>query len=537
VAEFADGSLPTRELRKIEKSWRQYRTYSVPQRIAGDFLTNQGRFARRPSRIPFCLFGGAGWGGKSHWLRSMAFEICMVYRDLGFPNVWGALYCDTYPNLLARHIVKFEDEFAGIGTVQDSTKRGLHVKFHGEGMGGVYLKNVVSSSNLGAGKGSQRGAEAAFILIDELTEFEQDQYAAIIYQARWGSDLPFFPRAHGTNPDGIGHGWVKRIFVPQYRDLEDPIFQAVGPENFLYVPAKKENNPAYTAMGDVINANMAMIKDPDVRRAREEGDWDLYANGRFWMWTEKLHTFRWEDLFHKFSIPTELTPLDFLRTCRRYGFEIWGSLDYGTSERSASAYYLHLVDPNGHPWTFGELIMVGDELEDQAVQIKDFERGLEIQGRYADPSIGGTTAEREDQRTRQERFGDEGLWFELGVRDRVEGASTIASLLYYERDDLGSIKRYPKWRVLKKYDGDAGFGCKDLITMIPELPRDKHNPEDVDKRDGKNHPYDSVRYFLHTRYSGGSAQEEPIAMYSAAWYRAVAEVNRRPNVRPSDRPW
>lgn len=497
---------------QIVQSWREYRTCSEKQILALDFLTNQGTFVDYNHKTPHVFFGGAAAGGKSHLARTASFELNSVLREKGFPNMWGVIYCDTMPNLRDRHIVKFQEEFSGFGEFKDTAIRGPHFSFFEEGLGGVYLRYV--------GENTRRGTEFAWIWGEELTEWQREWFEQVMYTARLGKNLPFFARGFNSNPDGPGHHWVKEIFVPEYRNLDDPYIRSVGSNQFLYVPALKTDNPIYgTDWGRVIDANLAVIRDDDIREARTTGSWEIYGSGRFPKFRREIHCFDWHELFEKHDLPTNLDPAEFLRYCHRHGFDIYASLDYGTSIHSISAYLLHLVDPYGRPWTFFELGMSGLELEEQAQKIHAAERGMIIRRRFADPAIGGRSAEREDQRTRQERFAAEGLWFELGVNDRVEGAATVASLLYWSRNDLGTFEREPQWRILRT-------GCPGLVKEIPNLARDKGNPEDVDKNQGRNHWYDSARYFLHTRFMGGNLPQAEIVEGSAAYWRALGE--RRP---------
>ncbi len=97
---------------EITTTWRDYRTCSPKQRLALDFLTRQGYFKNDEHRTRNLLYGGAGWGGKSHLLRTASYEILDVLRGLGFPNMWLTLYTNTYPNLADRHIRKYQDELA-----------------------------------------------------------------------------------------------------------------------------------------------------------------------------------------------------------------------------------------------------------------------------------------------------------------------------------------------------------------------------------------------------------------------------------------
>jgi len=513
------------------KSWRDYRTLSGKQRAALDFITRKGRAASIGGRRRYCLYGGAGWGGKSYLLRSAAFEIVMDLRDRGFPNQWVTIYTLDYPSLEDRHIRKLDTEFAGIGKFSDSNRYGLHMKFFGEGLGGVFFRNIDSGSNTGRGGGKRPGAESVGALIDEPTEMGYDDFVGINYVTRPGSlNLPYIPILMGANPDGIGHKWVKEIFHPKYRRLTWPIFNGKGAataEDFLFIQAKKEDNPAYEELKDQIDQIMSMIGDPDIRRAREDGSWDLYVSGRFSMWRDEVHKFRWEDLYEEHGIPHGMPPEEFIRECHFFGFKVYASFDYGTSDSSVSAYYLHLVGPDNHVWTFARLRMSGIELEDQADKIIEFEAkmGCHVTLRYADPALWGKD-KKKDALNRAERFRKLGLTFHAGDNSRVEGASTVAFMLSWTKTPDGRMARSPRWRI---HSGEAFWpGCPELCDQIPDLPRDPSEPEDVDPNDGKNHDYDSVRYFLHTRFKGGRATEKTLLTPgSPEWFREVAKLQKR----------
>lgn len=502
------------------RSWRDYRNLSAKQRVMMDFITNQGPFAKSKRTQMYGLYGGAGWGGKSYLLRSAAFELNMVLRDAGCPNRWGVLYCDTYDNLKDRHIGKFEEEMQGVGVIQDTMKRGLHFKFHGEGLGGVYLRNLDTHH-------SKRGSERAYALFDEITEVYYEQFANALYTIRPDSaKVPFIAVLGATNPDGVGHQWVKDIFHPRYRNLDHPFFRKRNPGDVFFVQALKQDNPAYAQQKEIIDAIMAGLSDEDIRAARDDGSWDLYASGRFNMFRESIHCFEWSDLYRQFGIPEDVPPEELVRNASGFGFKIYSSLDYATSMNAVSAYLAHLVDPKERLWTFGRLSMVGKQLESQAEEILEFEKGLSIERRYADPSINGKAAEDQSGLTRRSKFARLGLRFSLAINDRVEGASTCASLLYWKPHPNGvGLIVEPKARFLRR-QAHGRFGVPELIREIPNLPRDRHNPEDVDPQGGANHWYDSWRYMAHTRYRNIiKAIDKPVAG-SQAYYDQLARAQK-----------
>lgn len=514
-------------MERIE-SFRQYRTLSPKQRITLDFLFRMPPFDQTPHRQRFALYGGAGWGGKSYLLRTAAIETIWLLRDLGFPNKSVTIYTNTYPDLTDRHIRKFEEEFAGLGTIRETKVHGLHFQPAIPGVGVVYLRNIASDS--GAKMKSKRGAESVGAFVDELTELPSyEQFQAILYQTRPSSEnLPFIPVLAATNPDGPGHGWVKSVFLPQYRDVEHPFFNGRSVDQCLYVQAFKHDNPAYEMQKEIIDAILQGSTDPDIRRARDEGAWDLYATGRFPMFREGLHGFDDDDLMSKWGIPTNVSYQEMLRMAHELGFELFSSLDFGTSVDSCSSYQVHLVDPDQNVWTADMLSMSGLSIPDQAEAILHFESKMApIKRRYCDPSLQGRVAEDQSGLTRIDKFRRCGVKFVPAINDRKEGAATIEELLWFRRGDGGRPLSQPRWRIHK-------HRCRELLRQIGELPRDPRDPEDVDPMGGKWHHYDSARYGLHARFknSKGPDKSQMLVPGSFAWVRALANQKER-----SERKW
>jgi hypothetical protein len=457
----------------------------------------------------------------------------MDLRDRGYVNPWGVLYCSTYPLLRERHLNKFQREYRGMGVMKETRDEGLHFKWAGEGMGGVRFRNLGDDSDSGGGA---RGSENLFGLFDELTEFNYEAFSNALYTIRPDSSgVPYVAIGAATNPDGKGHGWVKKIFVPGYQDTDQPFFGngARSVDQVLYVPAKKEDNPAYVEQKEVVDAIMAGIEDPDIRAARESGSWDLYAGGRFPMFRMSVHGCSYEDLYDHYGIHRSIRFEDFLKNAQTWGFSVEGSLDYATSLLSVSAYLLHLIGPDNFVWTFARLKMIGLELERQAEEILKFEKmlGLSVDRRYADPAIWSKAAEDKRGPTRVTRFRDCGVRFKKASNNRVEGAATCASLLLYRADDQGRVLSPPRAHIFKR---DGVYGAPELLAEIPDLPRDPDNQEDVDPADGKWHWYDSWRYQLHTRLRGTVPKGKQIVEGSMAYYRLLAEMSRRRNAVEDD---
>lgn len=513
-------------------SWNDYRTSTDRQRLAIDFCLNRGHFSKDIFRRKFCLYGGAGYGGKSYLLRTAALEFAAFFAGCGVANPTGVLYCDTYENLKDRHIQKFMTEFQGFGVVSESQKYGLHLKFHEERFGVLLLRNIVDSSGAKQNRRTGRGAERLYALIDELTDLTYSQFGHVLYQVRPHTDgIPVSPILCGSNPDGIGHAWVKGVFIPKYRDPEIELNKVTDPRQFLFVQALKSDNPIYKQQREIIDANMAAIEDDDVRAARDSGSWDLYASGRFPMFSADVHGFTWPEFWMHLGIPETTDPCEFLENAAAFGCKISASLDYGTSPKSTSALGYHLVLPDRTCWTFATYGFSGMQLEEQGERILEIERNWEVDLRYCDPSMKAKAAEGSHGLNRIDRFNQMGIRFIPANNARVEGAATVAAMLRYSRSAAtGEFTQRPAWRI---HTGELGWpGARPLLKEIPSLARCKRNPEDVDANEGRNHWYDMARYKLHTHYRGGVLPKPEPAFGSLGWMMQRAEERQRQEKRP-----
>lgn len=464
-------------------NWRDQRKSTPKQRLFLDALTKQGSYSdlsrQKRGEPPLedrvnVLYGGAGYGGKSYALRTAAVELCGYFRDMGFPGQWGALFCDTFPNLKKRHLGKIAKELGHLGTIKNTQLRGLHFEFYDSTLGGFYLMNASDPESF-------KGAEFSFVLIDELTEFSRDDYDDIVYTLRSPEKLPVLPLGAASNPDGKGHGWVKRMWVQQDFSGETVLYD---PKDFIFIQAFAWDNPTYNKS---VEANLSGFSDPMKVQARLHGDWNLDTGTRFSQFQNRIHVFDWADL--EWSFGGELKAHEILNNKEMFLF--YGSLDYGTALESASAFYIHAVDWEKRVWTLAELYLEGRGLEDQIEEMIRFVGKCPIERVYADPALQG----KDDERlSRFERIKKKLPWkLVAGINDRVEGWATLDSFLHY-RSDGGSITVYPKWRIHKS--------CRQLIRFLSDAPRDDNKLEDVDHGFKDDHAGDSARYFFHSHFKG-----------------------------------
>ena len=120
-------------------------------------------------------------------------------------------------------------------------------------------------------------SEWAFILIDELTKHPYTVFTELRTRLRW----PGVPDvecqfAGGTNPGGVGHGWVKQFWIDKNFPKEwlDPIDYR---PQFSFVPSKATDNPHlkpeyYHSLNTLPES---------IRAAYRDGSWNVFIGQAF----------------------------------------------------------------------------------------------------------------------------------------------------------------------------------------------------------------------------------------------------------------
>jgi hypothetical protein len=317
-------------------------------------------------RQPIALYGGSGSSGKSYSLRTAAIWLLGKYRALGFPGQKVMLACSSYPLLRDRHVNKFVEEMAFLGKVVEDRIYGLSFRPKDESLGRVLFRNLDEPNKY-------RGTEVAAALVDELTELPEQiggesTIGTLLYPIRSPNPLPFMPFGAGSNPDGVGYGWVKRLFID--KDTER---YGLKPEQVLYVPALVADNPAATE--DMINRLKALPER--LRRARLYGSWEAPEGARWPYITRSEHLFRMSERFPR-GLP-EGSP------------SIIG-IDYGIHAPFAALWIS--FDERGDAYVYRERYASGLTAHAQAQAVVEATTKTEsIRSVYLDPSMWNRSAE------------------------------------------------------------------------------------------------------------------------------------------------
>ena len=315
--------------------------------------------------------------------------------------------------------------------------------------------------------------------MEEATQFTETQYYAMTECCRPHGLLktPFSPRMYFTcNPGGVGHAWVKRLFLDrEYRDGERA-------EDYVFIPSTVYDNP-YLMQHDPDYVRSLESLPELRRRAMLYGDWDAFEGQFFPEFSREKH------VIEPFSIPK-----DWLR---------FAALDYGLD--MTACLWLAYPRDQSRVVVYRELYEPDLILSRAAEKISERQKGEEIRFIAASPDLAG----------RRQDSGKTG--FDILSLHGLTGLLPAANA------------RIPGWRRLREFlkagDGETPFlgifpQCANLIRTLPRLIFDPHAPEDAANDPHEiTHAPDALRYgvmqlpFLpgaapHTRIAPARSLEE-----------------------------
>ncbi len=402
------------------------------------------------ARTTFVAYGGAKGGGKTWAVRTKA-----VAGAVANPGLRVLIMRRTYPELEENHIRPIVSSVPKeIGTFTASVRRmdfwnGSSIKFgHWAG----------DQSEL-----EYQGQEFDWIFIDEATQFTERSFNYLKGCLRGAT--PYQKRMYLTcNPGGVGHRWVKRLFIDRDYRTGSPDPEAnERPEDYTFIPATVEDNE-YLIKNSPEYVRMLSQMPENVKRAYRYGDWDALEGG----------------YFSEFRTDTHVEePMEIPGSWRRYR-----AIDYGLD---MLAVLWIAVDGDGRchvyrEWTREKLIV-----SEAAKGI--LERTLpneDIDATFAPPDL--WSRQKDTGRTMEEIFRSCGVSLLKAGNNRVQGHMLIKELM------------------AKRADGRPGLvissRCKRLIGDLAAIQADDTDPNDCAKEPHEvTHTVDALRYFCVSRFA------------------------------------
>lgn len=391
----------------------------------------------------YVCYGGARGGGKS-WaitrkvmlaalIEYPGIRILVIRREYGdmestlIAPILKALPPDVYKYNKSDHIITFQN---------GSTIKFGNMPGYGAAVEGKY-----------------QGQEYDWLVIDEATQFLENEFRGLCAIIRGANKIP--KRVYLTcNPGGPGHFWVKRRFVDRdFKADEDP-------KDNVFIPATVDDNkdlmeadPEYVKVLDALPA--------DIRNAHRYGDWNALGGTFFPEFTDGVHTCK------PFPIPRH--------------WQHYRAMDYGLDMFFC---IWVAVDEDGRHWVYRMFAQSNMIVSDAAQKQLELTR--------PDEDINFTIAPPD-------------MW----ARSRETGKNQAA---IFAENGVGLVKadnnRKAGWAALKELfklwaDGKPGLivfdTCGDLIDCLKCVQADQQDPNDVRKNPHEiTHGPDALRYYAQS---------------------------------------
>ena len=332
----------------------------------------------------------------------------------------------TYPELQSNHI---EPMLKLIRPELASYNGSLHTIY--------FVNGSVIHFGHWAGEESEleyNGQEYDWVFLDEATQFTWRAFQFLGGLLRGVNDFP--KRMYVTcNPGGVGHRWVKRLFIDrEFITGRDNPEENENPDDYVFIPATVEDNaallkssPGYLRMLSAMPENLS--------RAYRYGDWDSLGGNYFPELSEAVH------VSPVFSIP---------RHWKRYR-----AFDYGL-DMFACAWFA--VDEQGRSWMYREFSQSGLIVQEAArAMLERTLPGERIEVTFAPPDMwsrqkdsGRTMAEIFSGVRRAHSAGGEqpraGAHDDKGHAGQAPGRAAVADVLRVVQADPGRPAGHPGGR-------------------------------------------------------------------------------------------
>lgn len=409
------------------------------------------------------LFGGQAGGGKTKSLLMEGIRACVRY-----PGIWVGAYRRTYDEL-AESLLKELQKLAyamALGASWNKTEKELTFPMRAGKVSKFRFRYAESIDDAVR----RQGGDYQLLLVDERTLMPPGVVPVLQERLRSSDpDIPVLGTRCTANPGGPGHGETKAAYI----DATDDGAKVVTDEHDRtrrFIRSRLSDNP-YLDRDQTYHRTLDAIPDPARRKAMKEGDWSVFAGQFFAAWSRERH------VVEPMPLPDEWD--------REEG------IDYGYA--APWAVLVGAFDNDGRCWITHELYDTGVGQTDQARRILATEAGAGITpaARHADPSMWAKTGEANSNAA---IYADEGCVLRKAVNDRVNGWSRVLEYL----TDLPAcdFHRAKGWEMCPRLH--VFSSCANLIRTLPNAPRDKNKPEDIDTT-CDDHALDALRYLLMGR--------------------------------------
>ena len=411
-----------------QKSVKSIRVSGVPNPRQAEFFA---------SRAKYTAYGGARGGGKSWALRRKLVAICLRYA-----GVTCLLLRRTLGEVKSNHLSPFLAEYGSFLQYHEGEKcllfpNGSRILFGYCACDRDLLR--------------YQGQEYDVVAIDEATQLSEHQFT--IFKACLRGTNPCPKRMYLTcNPGGIGHGWVKRLFIDRaYREGEDGA-------DYRFISAKVTDNAVLLEKDPTYKKRLEELP-PRLREAWLFGKWNVFEGQFFPEFDHARH------VCEEAAVPK--SSRFFLAF--DYGFDMLAVLLMAVSGEAV--------------YVVRELCVSGLTLSEAAARIVEAFGDYPTEYAVASPDLW-------NRRQDTGRSGFEIMQSSAGMPPMIPA------------DD----RRIAGWRVVREYLSakEGGFrvcgGCTELIRCMGALLCDPNRQEDASSHPHSvTHAPEALRYALMSR--------------------------------------
>ena len=420
-------------------------------RLTGVPNPKQAAFFRASAR--HIAYGGARGGGKS-WAMRRKF-VLLAFRYSGLELL---LLRRTLPELHENHVRPLLAELNGVAKYHATRREFLFPNGSRIRLGYCDSEDDVYQ---------YQGQEYDVVGLEEATHFTEAQMQFLTTCNRSVRN-DFSPRMYYTcNPGGVGHAWVKRLFLDRdYRNAERS-------EDYVFIPAKLTDNPILMQRNPGY-AQTLMNLPEHLKRAHLDGDWDVLAGQYFPEFSRERHT------VSPHPIPT--------------GWRRFRAMDWGYNDPCCVLWFA--VAPDGKLIVYRELYLRQTLSSEIARRVRALSEGEQIAYTTASPDawqkrgLGGAEGQ-----TIAEVFAKNGVPLIPADNARIPGWQRVREALAPQADGTPELT--------------ISATCSNLLRTLPLLTYDARTAEDV-SASCEDHAAEALRYGLMSR-PHPARQPEPAA--------------------------
>jgi phage terminase large subunit len=410
------------------------------------------------SRCLYTCYGGARGGGKSWAIRAKA-----VGGAVTWPGIRILIIRRTYPELQQNHIepiIKMVPQTVGAYNGSLRTMyftNGSFIKFgHAQSMSAIETE--------------YQGQEYDWIFLDEATQFTEMEFRTLGGCLRGVNEIP--KRFYLTcNPGGVGHRWVKRLFIDRdFKQGSSNPEENENPEDYCFIFARVDDNTALmNSKGGEAYKQMLSALPEKLRQAHRYGDWNALSGCYFDEFSEAKH------VCEPFVIPD-----NWLR---------YRSFDYGLD--MFACYWIAVEPETGRSYVYREFcksnLIVGDAA--RAVHENTLPQE-KVSITFAPPDM--WNRQKDTGKSMAELFMLNEVSIVKSDNNRVQGHLQIKEMLADLPDGKPGLMFFPN--------------CKRVIGDLQSIQADENNPSDCAKNPHDiTHTVDGIRYYCISRVLASEA--------------------------------